>query len=533
MRIIIFVFIMFAFDSGIYSQQDLPMHIKGNFTASGNCAFCHNNVFSANTYKDKDVSQSTLWRSTMMANASRDPFWRAKVDAELFSVKSKDLQKAASDLCLKCHAPMGFTQTVFDNHIKDYTIDKAYNDTLAFDGVSCTLCHQIQNDNLGKSESFAGNYKIGKEKKIFGPYKDPFEYAMGMHTQFTPIFGEQVNKSELCATCHTVITPHINENEEINGVFFEQTAYLEWKNSQYSESGIICQSCHMPSITEGIDIASRPPNNKTLRSPFFKHQFAGGNTTMQKLFIKNGVELKLPSESVFYEDKLKETEFNLNENALSLSADAVSNSTGVEVNVKLDNLTGHKLPTGIPFRRMWIHLTVKDNEGKIVFESGGYDAEGKINGLDENYEKHYNEITDANQVQIYQAVMVDLKGKSTFSLLKADKYVKDNRIPPAGFTTKFVSYDSSKIFGDALDDINFNKDANGNEGSGSDIVTYKIPNISSGYTVNVEVLYQSLDPLMLDYFKTYESNNISLFITMYNNANIKPVVMKSISVAVK
>lgn len=532
-NILLTVFIVFSVTQ-VFSQQSLPKHRQGAFSTSGNCAFCHTTDFGANTLKGKDVSQVTLWRSTMMANASKDPFWRAKVDAELSTVKNKDVKKVAADLCLKCHAPMGFTQAVLDGKGSEYTIDKINTDPLALDGVSCTLCHQIQPDNFGKPGSYTGNYIIGKERLIFGPYKDVFTGPMSNHEDFIPQYGVHITKSELCATCHTVITPHLTQEDDIKGVFYEQTPYLEWKNSLYPETDIQCQSCHMPATEEPIDIASRPPWDTTKRSPFFFHQFVGGNTALQKIFSKNVNTLNLSSSGVFFEEKLKETETNLTDNSLSLSATANMVGSELEVKVKIENQTGHKLPTGIPFRRMWVHLTVKDKTGKTVFESGGYDTEGKIKGTEENYENHYTEITNSNQVQIYEAVMVDSKGKSTFSLLKADKYIKDNRIPPTGFTTKHPSYDTTAIFGSAKDDTDFNKDAKGNEGSGSDIITYRIKNVTGGeFTVEAEVLYQSINPSMIDYFTKFESQNISMFITAYKNSDVKPVVMKALKLASK
>ncbi|MCU0371774.1 MAG: cytochrome c family protein [Ignavibacteria bacterium] len=534
MRTLLLAVIILSVTGIALSQPELPKHRNGQFAASGNCAFCHTNLFGANTYKGKDVSQSTLWRSTMMANAKRDPFFRAKVDAEVQSVNNPAIQKAATDLCLKCHSPMGFTQASFDGTVKDYTFEKSESDLLAYDGVSCALCHQIQADNLGKPESFAGNYKIGKDRLVYGPYKDVLEMPMGVHENFKPVYGEQVKKSEFCATCHTVITPKVTENEEINGVFFEQTVFLEWKNSGYPESGINCQSCHMPAVEEAIDIAARPPHDTTKRSPFAFHQFVGGNATLQKIFIKNASELKLPSSPSYHEDKLKETETFLKESALSLGADTKLTGSDLEIKVKLENQAGHKLPSGIPFRRMWIHLTVKDNTGNTVFESGGYDKDGNIIGHDENFENHYNEITDPNQVQIYEAVMVDAKEKHTFSLLRADKFIKDNRIPPVGFTSRHPSYDTSSVYGDALNDPDFNKDAKGNEGSGSDNILYKISGVSGGaFTVEIEVLYQTLDPKMFSYFAKYDSKNIVTFATAYKNTTVTPVVLKTLSLSTK
>ncbi len=529
MRYIITLIIIAAVYSTALPQSALLKHKQGAFSTSGNCAFCHNTDFGVNTVKGKDVSQSSQWRSTMMANAFKDPFFRAKVDAELASVKDKNIQKAAADLCLKCHAPMGFTQSGFENKQGEYSFEKANGDPLANDGVSCTVCHQIQPANFGSPQSFAGGYLIKNDRLIFGPYKDVLSRPMSNHEDFSPLYGAHITKSELCATCHTVITPKVTEDDKLNGVFFEQTPYLEWKNSVFPESDINCQSCHMPAAGEPVDIASRPPWDTTKRAPFFYHQFVGGNVTMQKIFSKNTQTLNLNSPASFYEEKMKESEENLKSISLSLGAEAKLEGSRLDVKVKLENQAGHKLPSGIPFRRMWVHFTLKDESGNVLFESGGYDKDGNIIGQDKNYEQHYDIISNPDQVQIYEAVMADAKGSSTFSLLKADKYIKDNRIPPSGFTSKHPSYDTTAIFGNAKDDPNFNKDSKGEEGSASDIITYRIENLKGNkFVIEAEVLYQTLNPAMLLYFEKYETPHTSAFINAYNNSGIMPVVMKSL-----
>ena len=53
---------------------------SAHFSGSGNCAFCHNGLFDAN---GNDVSIETDWSTTMMANAARDPLWRAKFATEI------------------------------------------------------------------------------------------------------------------------------------------------------------------------------------------------------------------------------------------------------------------------------------------------------------------------------------------------------------------------------------------------------------------------------------------------------------------
>ena len=56
------------------------------FSTSGTCALCHAGSDGATAMKDakgRSVAPYDLWQSTMMANSSRDPLWRAVVSAEV------------------------------------------------------------------------------------------------------------------------------------------------------------------------------------------------------------------------------------------------------------------------------------------------------------------------------------------------------------------------------------------------------------------------------------------------------------------
>ena len=60
--------------TGMTAQaQNLPQDESSEFTGSGNCADCHSSDGTANTEYGVDISMPTLWRSTMMANAAKDP----------------------------------------------------------------------------------------------------------------------------------------------------------------------------------------------------------------------------------------------------------------------------------------------------------------------------------------------------------------------------------------------------------------------------------------------------------------------------
>jgi len=85
--------------------QSLPTETSILFSGAGNCSLCHiagGGAFT--TQAGTDISPTTLWRSTMMANAARDPLWQAKVTAEV--AEHPALQTVIEDKCTTCHRPM-------------------------------------------------------------------------------------------------------------------------------------------------------------------------------------------------------------------------------------------------------------------------------------------------------------------------------------------------------------------------------------------------------------------------------------------
>ena len=174
----------------------------------------------------------------MMANATKDPFWQAKVATELDRTKnlSTDLSAVINDTCSKCHAPMAnyeITQ-VQGGELTLFGPDGILNPNhalydAAMNGVSCTACHQIDDVNLGTMDGFSGQYSINDTKTIYGQYIDIFGQPMINNTGYTPTYGAHVSDSALCATCHNVKTPYIRAADdvisELDPQFPEQMPY--------------------------------------------------------------------------------------------------------------------------------------------------------------------------------------------------------------------------------------------------------------------------------------------------------------------
>ena len=71
------------------------------FSHSENCMACHNNLIAPS---GEDVSIGATWRSTMMANSARDPYWQAGVRRE--TIDHPTHSAVIQDECAGCHMPM-------------------------------------------------------------------------------------------------------------------------------------------------------------------------------------------------------------------------------------------------------------------------------------------------------------------------------------------------------------------------------------------------------------------------------------------
>jgi hypothetical protein len=472
-------------------HQDLSL-----FTHSENCLACHNSLTAPT---GEDVSIGATWRSTMMANSARDPYWQAGVRREIMDhpTRSADIQSE----CAACHMPMaqkiahaaGGKGEVFA-HLPIAQRNGSALQRLASDGISCTVCHQIAPDKLGTRESFNANFTLRPTpadgaRIIYGPYRIDAgrQSIMRSVTGFVQAEAPHIKQSELCASCHTLITEAFGPNGEVIGSLPEQMNYQEWQHSAFRKEERSCQSCHMPPVQGPVRASSVLGD---ARDRLAQHVFVGGNAFMVRMFSRYRTELgveALPSE---LDSTARATLRQLQRETatIALSAPQLCDKT-LSFQVDVRNLTGHKFPTGYPSRRAWLHVTVRNRDDGVVFESGAVDDSGAIRGNDNDvdpagYEPHYEQITQPDQVQIYEPVLGTPARRPTTGLLTATQYLKDNRLLPRGFE-KSTAAPEIGIYGQAADDADF--------GGGGDRIRYVVAVDGSGpYTVDVELRYQTI-----------------------------------------
>ena len=476
------------------------------FQHSDRCMACHNGL---TTPSGKDVSIGFDWRASMMANSSRDPYWQASVRRE--SIDFPKFRAAIEDECSACHMP-----------VTHYEAKQRGEEAEVFshlgneDGVTCSVCHQIANDKLGTRASFNGEFVVNAPKsKGEHPEYGPFRIEKGqqriMRTSsggFRPTDDEHIRKSELCATCHTLYTTARGATGELP----EQMPYLEWLHSDYRDKQS-CQDCHMPEVKEETPIA------KVLGDPrqgLHQHVFVGSNFLMARMLNRFRDELGVTAQPEELSAAAEGTLRFLESKAARVSIPRLArDATRLSAEVLVENLGGHKLPTAYPSRRAWLHVRVRDRNQRTIFESGALNADGSIEGNDNDanparYEPHYSEIDHAGQVQIYESILKDPAGGVTTGLLTAIGYLKDNRLLPHGFDKKTADKDIA-VYGPAAEDANFTSDG--------DRVRYSAPvNGAEGpFEVEAELWFQPIGYRWAKNLSPYAASEARRFSGYYNS----------------
>ncbi len=230
----------------------------------------------------------------------------------------KDPEKSPK-LCLRCHAP---TTIMADN--------PDIEEKIAKEGVTCDFCHSIRGISLDK---VGHPFDIDTGKTKYGPHK---KGSVKVHDV---AYSRLHSSAVLCASCH----------EYKPGGVPVMTTYSEWKASPYADQGKQCQYCHMPETEGDISNDIKGPRDGKI----FDHNLAGGHSITQ---LQKALALKIVNVT---RDKDRMT-----------------------VNVDVTNVgSGHRVPTGIPTRKLLLFCEVRVPGGKvykerIVYEKAIFDKNG-------------------------------------------------------------------------------------------------------------------------------------------------------------
>lgn len=499
--------------------------------------------------------------------------------------QNEQLTREVRNACLSCHGAMGKRQLDADTRgegdfrleflqLTDRSNPNFKYGALARDGISCAVCHRMIPDAAPPGvppleyflqNSITGRFQVAPPDTIFGPYRhtEIAPYTMANAIGITPKFNPYLKSARLCGSCHTIDLPVLDGTRGQRSL--EQVTYLEWLNSQYqTEFGLpgphakTCQDCHMPghyhnenkgirvdrlvqkmAIIEDQDYpeAEHPaPEGELIvreRANFKRHELLGLNVFLLEMFKQfNDIlgvrkEDYMSSSSTDLEDAID----NIAEQAqqrtatLQVAAEATDYRT-VTIEVAVTNLTGHRFPSGVGFRRAFIELLIFDRTA-LVWASGRTNALGVIvdgNGevlpseffteytdsqgrVQQHFQPHYQVITSPQQVQIYEELIKNAEGKFTTSFTRRDETVKDNRLLPTGWTEHGPDPSLNGRFLAATHAEGVHGDPDYVNGQGMDRIIYRITLPAgvdaSRVAVQATLYYQSIPPYYLnDRFKT-------------------------------
>ncbi|MEZ6187317.1 MAG: multiheme c-type cytochrome [Planctomycetota bacterium] len=501
------------------------------------CATCHSTDPVANRdASGRDVSPYQLWQASLMANAVRDPLWRAEVSVEIAATPS--LAAAIEAKCLSCHAPMAQVDALA--HAEPLELGLLERDEprsqLALDGVSCTACHQLE-PAADVSATFNGQFSVAGQRELYGPHANPRGSPMSIALNYLPRESAHVTRADLCASCHTLTTAAVDaQGQPTGGQLPEQSPFLEWQNSAFNDQvaqpgpdAASCQACHLPRAdVDGAPIQTQIAEaglQTPVRQSLGRHVFLGGNTLVPQILRDQAADLQPLAPAAAFDALIAATRDQLARRTARVTlGQGIRTGDLLQLPVTVENLSGHKFPTGHPVRRAWLRLTVTDAQGRVVFASGEHDAEGRIvaGGAPLPSERaggpvlpHYAAITAPDEVQVYQSLMHDRDGDPTFLLLRGEGYLKDNRLLPRGWSPSGPWAATTAPRGVVGD---------GDFVGGSDTVQYRVraPRAAGPYTVEATLLYQPLSARFAAELFAYRTPEVEAFAAYYAAADRTP-----------
>jgi len=502
--------------------------LKPEFHTSDRCVACHNGM---RTKSGEDISIGFDWRASMMANSARDPYWQGSVRRE--SLDHPESKPVIENECSVCHMPIIHLQAQVKDRKAEIFAHLPFNsdnkdNAAAEDGVTCSVCHQIAKEKLGSRESFNGAFAVDTperddQRPEYGPFVIDAGHQRVMQSStggFLPTPGAHVRESALCGTCHTLYTKSLGPDGREIATFPEQMPFLEWLHSDYP-SRSSCQSCHMPEVGERVPVTALFGEP---REGMHRHEFVAANFFMQRMLNNYRADLSvaaLPQELTTAANRT--VTFLQAQSARVSIRNLESTSSGLSMEVFVENVSGHKLPTAYPSRRVWLHVAVRDRNGQTVFESGALNSDGSIKGNRNDsdplqFEPHHQEITSPEQVQIYEPILKDSAGHVTTGLLSAVGYLKDNRLLPSGFSKENAEKDIA-VIGEAADDPNFT-----DKGS---VVRYSVSTGSAAgpFHVQAELWYQPIGFRWAHNLAPYTAEEPQRFVSYYESMSSSTAVV--------
>jgi hypothetical protein len=287
--------------------------------------------------------------------------------------------------CGGCHDPVSLFSGTKNIFAADLTGQIGYQE-----GVSCIGCHAIKQTDVKGNAAFTmtqpARYLFEMDSGATARVVSDYLIRAYPKKHVAELERPLVKSPQFCAACHKQFI-----DEEINRVGWVQlqNQYDNWRKSRWNHPGdpkrtIECRECHM-TLTQSDDPASGDASdyNRTPRDGMHRsHRFLGANQ-----FIPTALKLAGADEHVRLTEKWLRGEIAVPEIAdkwrrgpavpieLSAPESAVPGKPIVLQAELTNNKPGHDFPTGpLDIIQAWVEITVTDQAGRLVFQSGQRDS---------------------------------------------------------------------------------------------------------------------------------------------------------------
>ncbi|MFQ5494600.1 MAG: multiheme c-type cytochrome [Phycisphaerae bacterium] len=290
--------------------------------------------------------------------------------------------------CAGCHDPIALLSGNKNVNVEGLT------SVGADEGVSCIACHSItRTDVRGNADytftqpvRYVGERKEGRLNKWLSDFLIRAYPRMHKEAFARPLY----KTAEFCGACHKQFI-----DEEVNQIGWVQlqNQYDNWRKSRWYHEGdptktVTCRECHMP-LQASTDPAAgdagdynRTPDDEHHRS----HRFLAANQVMPLLMKLPGAEEHVRLTEAWLRGEIEVPEIADKWTSGPVIRLGLNGPGHVRAGDKVDvqvvvtnNKTGHGFPTGpLDIIRSWVELTVEDQDGNVLHQSGVPDEQGMM-----------------------------------------------------------------------------------------------------------------------------------------------------------
>ncbi len=352
--------------TNIKLESGVDRYHNEDWTNSAKCKSCHTEIFDQ--WADSNHRHLT----------GTNPYYMV-----MENLAAADMGEEFRQWCMGCHNPSAVTTKktktthnmnvnnmpnfLFESGAKDLISDfKTHGNSKLEEGVSCVTCHRITETSSKGNSSYSLDLTNRKKYVFEDSSSDVATFLSEKFINSNPLVHKEsyskdlYKKSSYCASCHDEFLPEESKRPIVS-------TFKEWEKSPFNnpkdpEKHKTCVDCHMTYLKDNkhSPLKGTSTTGGKVKDDIKVHYFAGSNHFLSGLKSKEHEDQTL---------QLLRT---------SAKVDVEIQKNKVVVGVKNVG-AGHHLPTGVSdFRELWLDITIKDKNSKIVFSSGKLKSDGNL-----------------------------------------------------------------------------------------------------------------------------------------------------------